>query len=119
MTKKNELGKWGETLAVNYLEELGYQIKQRNYRYLKAEIDIIAQKNNLLVIVEVKSRKNDFYEDLVQTVGVRKQKLIVMAADHFVQSLELNVEVRFDIITIVQKGHGYAIEHMPSAFYHF
>ena len=119
MTKNQALGKQGEQLAMDYLKEQGYQIVRRNYRYLQAEIDIIARKKDQLVVVEVKFRQRNFFEDLSQTVNKKKRNLLIMAADQFIQSHELDLELRFDVITIIQNDQGYTIEHMESAFYHF
>ena len=68
MAEHNELGKIGEQLAIDYLLKNGYKIRERNYRYLKAEVDIIALKENTLVAVEVKTRTSNYFgnpEDFV------------------------------------------------------
>ncbi|NAS10682.1 YraN family protein [Poritiphilus flavus] len=119
MGKHNTIGKMGEDLAVKHLKDRGYRIICRNYRYRKAETDIIARKNDILSIVEVKSRSADFLEDISGAVNAKKIKLLVMAADHFVNSEALNVEVRFDIITIRELQGTYQLEHIQNAFYHF
>ncbi len=119
MGKHNEFGKLGEEKAVAFLRKNGYKIKRRNYRYLKAEVDIIAQKGDILAIVEVKSRSSNFLEPIAQTVDQKKINLLVMAADRFVTEHDLDVEVRFDIITVLKKGPGFELEHLKDAFYHF
>ncbi len=119
MGKHNEFGKEGEQLAVDFLKQNGYVIKYRNYRYLKAEIDIIAKKDHILAIVEVKSRNSYFLEAITDTVNKKKIKLVVMAADHYVVDNDLDVEVRFDIIIILKKNGKFLIEHLENAFYHF
>ena len=119
MGKHNEFGKEGEKLAVNFLTQKGYAIKQRNYRYLKSEIDIIAQKGDILAIVEVRARSNDQIISIADTITPKKIKLLVMGADHYVTSKELDLEVRFDIITILKNNKIFKIEHLESAFYHF
>ncbi len=119
MLRDHKLGKLGETMAVNYLKDTGYIIKARNFRYLKAEIDIIAQKENVLAIVEVKARNSSFYEDLSATVSNKKRSLLVLAANHYVMENNLDLEVRFDIITIVIDHGKHTIEHLDNAFYHF
>jgi putative endonuclease len=119
MGKHNEFGKLGEQKAVDFLVENGYEIKYKNYRYLKAEIDIIAQKANILAIVEVKSRSSDFLENIAETVNQKKIKLLVLAADYYVTENNLDVDVRFDIITILKKGKQFQLEHLKDAFYHF
>jgi putative endonuclease len=119
MGKHNEFGKEGEQKAVDFLVQNGYTIKHRNYTYLKGEIDIVAQKADILAIVEVKSRTSGFLEDLANTVNSKKIKLVVRAADHYVIQRDLNVEVRFDIITIIRRGNNFLVEHIENAFYHF
>ncbi len=119
MGKHNEFGKKGEQIAVDFLIKKGYSIKYRNYRYLKAEIDIIALKDDVLAIVEVKSRSSTFHENIAETVTPKKIKLMVMATDYYVIDSDLDVEVRFDIITILKTKTQFEIKHLENAFYHF
>lgn len=119
MGKHNEFGKEGERIAVDFLTKKGYVIKHRNYRYLKAEIDIIAQKDAILAIVEVRSRSTDFVENIAETITKKKIALLVMGADHYVTEQDLDVEVRFDVITILKNNKVFKIDHLESAFYHF
>ena len=119
MSHIHEFGKLGEELAVKYLIANGFSILRCNYRYRKAEIDIIARKDGILAIVEVKSRRGGFYESISDTISIKKRNLLVMAADHYVLDNDLDVEVRFDIITILNDASGIKIEHFPDAFYHF
>lgn len=119
MGKHNEFGKVGEQIATDYLIEHGYTILYRNYRYLKAEIDIVALKGSDLAIIEVKSRSTNFIEHIAETVTTKKKQLLVMAADHYVIENDLDVSVRFDIITIFQQHSKFKIEHLEDAFYHF
>ena len=119
MGKHNEFGKEGEKLATDFLIDKGYAIKRKNYRYLKSEIDIIAQKEDILAIVEVRARSNDQIISIAETITPKKIKLLVIGADHYVTSNELDVEVRFDVITILKNSKIFKIEHLESAFYHF
>tara|TARA_R110002126_G_scaffold54919_4_gene148202 strand:- start:1301 stop:1660 length:360 start_codon:yes stop_codon:yes gene_type:complete len=119
MGKHNEFGKEGEQIAVDFLKKNGYTITYKNYRYLQAEIDIIARKGDILAIVEVRSRSSDFIENIAETVTAKKIKLLVMAADHYITDNNLDVEVRFDIITILKNKNKFELEHLESAFYHF
>nr|WP_288932597.1 YraN family protein [uncultured Allomuricauda sp.] len=119
MADHNRFGKLGEQKAVNFLEASGYKIKARNYRYLNAEVDIIAEREGFLVIVEVKSRNKGFLEDISDAITPKKIKLLTMAADHFVEEKDLDLEVRFDVITIVKNGKNFDVEHFENAFYHF
>ena len=120
MAAQNELGELGEQIAVDLLLKKGYKIIERNWRYLKAEIDIIAQKDpETLVIVEVKTRSNSFIGNPEEFVTEKKIKLLVGAANEYVISRKLDVEVRFDIIAIVNNSKYEKIEHLEDAFYFF
>ncbi|RKR14528.1 putative endonuclease [Maribacter vaceletii] len=119
MAKHNEFGKKGEQLAVNFLVKKGYSIREKNYRYLKAEVDIIAQKGEILAIVEVRSRSTNFIENIADTVTKKKMQLQILAADHYVTDLDLDVDVQFDIITIRKDKTEYLINHIENAYYHF
>ncbi len=119
MGKHNEFGKEGERLATDFLIDKGYVIKHKNYRYLKSEIDIIAQKGEVLAIVEVRARSNDQIIPIADTITPKKIRLLVLGADHYVTSNQLDVEVRFDVITILKNSKIFKIEHLESAFYHF
>ncbi len=119
MGDHNDLGKEGEELAVAFLLGKGYTICAQNFRYLKAEVDIIARKGNILAIVEVKCRTSTFLENIADTITKKKIKLLVLAADQYVTRRDLDVEVRFDIITLLRNREETTIEHLESAFYHF
>ena len=119
MALHNELGKKGEALAAEYLLRNGYRIKAKNWRYLKAEIDIIAQKETVLVIVEVKTRSSIVIATPEESVNKKKIKLLVAAANEYVIQHNLDVEVRFDIISIHKKGGKYKLNHIKDAFLFF
>ena len=119
MAKHNELGKKGEQLAVDYLGRNGYEIIERNYRFDKAEVDIIAKKEDTLAIVEVKTRSSIDFGNPQDFVKPKQIQRLVKAVDEYVTVNGLNVEVRFDIIAIVKRGKAYDIEHLEDAFYHF
>ena len=119
MAKHNELGELGENLAVEELEKNGYEIVERNWRFKKAEIDIIARKNEVLAIVEVKTRSSDYFGDPQDFVNTKKIKMLVEAVNEYVNSKDLEVEVRFDIIAIIINKNKLTIEHLEDAFFHF
>ncbi|MEM1336971.1 MAG: YraN family protein [Bacteroidota bacterium] len=119
MGKHNDFGRLGEEIAADFLVKKGYQICHTNYRYQKAEIDIVALKGNILAIVEVKSRSSDQLQEIAETVSRKKIKLLVAAADDYVLQNNLDVEVRFDIITLLKKNNNFVLEHLEDAFYHF
>ena len=119
MAQHNELGKKGEQLAVDFLIENGYKIVERNYRFDKAEVDIIARKEDTLAIIEVKTRSTSDFGNPQDFVKPKQIKRLVKAVDEYVTVNKLDVEVRFDIVAIVQKNKGSNIEHLENAFYHF
>lgn len=119
MAKHNELGKEGEQIAVDYLIKNQYVILEKNYRYLKAEIDIIALKEDILAVVEVKTRSSNYFGNPEEFVKPKKIKLLTRAVDYYVTSRDLDVEVRFDIIAITKQGANHHIEHLEDAFLFF
>ena len=119
MADHNELGKHGEKLAVNYLQENGYEILETNWVFQKAEVDIIARKENVLVIIEVKTRSTLDFGLPQDFVKPKKIQLLVKAVNEYVIFNDLDVEVRFDIIAIYKEDKTYKIEHIEDAFYHF
>ena len=119
MAQHNELGKKGEALAVDFLIKNNYEIVERNYRFEKAEVDIIAKKNDILAIVEVKTRSTIDFGNPQDFVKPKQIKNLVKAVDAYIVENDLNIEVRFDIIAIVKVKNGYDVEHLENAFYHF
>ena len=119
MAEHNELGELGEEMAVDYLSSLGYTILERNYRFDRAEVDIIAQDKEQIVIVEVKTRTSDFFGDPQEFVSPEKIKQVVKVADHYLISNEIDMEARFDIVAILVNKKKEEIEHFIDAFYHF
>lgn len=116
MAKHNELGKFGEELAVQYLKGKGYEIVKRNWRNIHKEIDIIAKDGEELVVVEVKTRKNDEHGEPDLAVTKRKQNMLIAAANAYVFNNELDVSTRFDIVSIVLEGETPIINHIEDAF---
>ena len=119
MAQHNELGKIGEQLAINYLIGEGYTILERNWRFQKAEIDIIAQKNEIVASIEVKTRSNNEFGSPQNFVTQKKIKLLVMAMNQYVIQKNIHLEVRFDIIAITKNNKEFNILHLDNAFLHF
>jgi putative endonuclease len=117
MAQHNETGDLGEELAAQYLSKNGYEIVATNWRYKKAEIDIIAEKDNLIVIVEVKTRSTNQFGDPEVFVTMSKQRLIVKAAHAYIVENDIEKEARFDIISVLLKGSAHEINHIEEAFY--
>ena len=119
MAEHNKLGKIGEQMALDFLEKEAYVIKEKNWYFQKAEIDIIAQKENTLVCVEVKTRTTSEFGDPQDFVDAKKIKLLVKAMNQYVEVNDLDVEVRFDIIAIIYNQHQTKLEHFEDAFLYF
>jgi len=119
MADHNELGKLGEELAVEFLRKDGYLILETNWTFQKAEIDIIAKKENILAIVEVKTRSSIEFGLPQDFVKPKKIQLLVKAVNEYVISKDLDIDVRFDIIAIHKDCKSFVIEHLVDAFYHF
>jgi putative endonuclease len=112
-----ELGKEGEKIARQYIENMGYIVLETNWRYRHKEIDIICKNENYLVFVEVKTRTTDFFQKPYEAVEIKKQKLLIDAAEAFIIDYIDFSEIRFDIISIVYKNFEIQlIEHIKEAF---
>ena len=116
MAAHNDFGKQGEELAVQYLIGKGYEILERNWRNIHKEIDIIAKDGECLVIVEVKTRQTDEYGDPDIAVTRKKQRMLITAANAYISKNNMDVETRFDIISIIFKDGEPVIEHIEDAF---
>ena len=119
MADHNELGRKGEEMAVEYLRLKEYEILELNYRYQKAEEDIIARRGNLLIAAEVKTRSTPEFGNPQDFVKPKQIQQLVKAVNHYVEESGLDVEVRFDIIAIIKNKSGTRIEHIQDAFLYF
>ncbi len=117
MADHNDFGKQAEDLAVDFLVKKNYKIITRNFRFQKAEIDIIAEFDNQIIIVEVKARNSDLFLEPQEAVNKRKIRLIVSATDEFLKQRTETREARFDIITVLPDEQGkLKITHLENAF---
>lgn len=117
MVSARELGKIAEQMVEQYLCKLGYTIKATNWYYGHLELDIIAMDGDELVIVEVKARTGLRYEHPSEAVTNGKIKRIVEAADAYIIERDLDLNTRFDVVTVVFFKEGHELEHFKDAFY--
>ena len=117
MAEHNDLGKSGENAAVAYLEQKGYLIRDRNWRRGHFELDIVAAKDNELIVVEVKTRSDTLFAAPEDAVDLPKIKRTVRAADAYIRLFQIDTPVRFDIITVVGNDGNFKVEHIEEAFY--
>ncbi len=118
MAEHNETGTLGEQLAAEYLLKKGYKILEKNYRFAKAEVDIIAKDmaENEIVFVEVKTRHSDYMVEPEFSVTKKKQSLIISAAERYLVSRQIQLWTRFDIISIILHPEGREIRHIEGAY---
>lgn len=117
MTTSKELGKKGEEIAAKYLIKEGYLILERNWYCEHREIDIIARQGDQIVIVEVKSRESGFFEEPWEAVSISKIRNLVEAADAWLIEQQVDLETRFDVISIIFAKDGkYELTHFKDAF---
>ena len=112
----NKLGQIGEDLAVKYLAQKEYQVLARNYRYKRAEIDIIAKYQQKIIFIEVKARSGTQFGQPEEFVTPQKEALIQSAAENYLFENQLDAAIRFDIIAILKEKNTYQIEHIIDAF---
>ena len=112
-------GREGEIEAVKHLKKEGYNILETNWHYGRFEIDIIAMKDDVLAIVEVKTRATDYFGDPEDAVDYLKRKKIIECADAYIEELDLDIDVRFDIIAILKTKEKTLLRHIDDAFLPF
>lgn len=117
MAEFHELGEKGEDMAAAYLLNKGYKIMETNWRKGSLEVDIIAKKEDILVIAEVKTRSTNYFGEPEEFVTKAKQKNLIKAANIYIQLNNLDVETRFDIISVLIKGDQHKVHHIEDAFY--
>lgn len=116
MADHNELGKVGEEKAVAYLKNNQYKILHTNWRSGKEEIDIIAEHENHIAIVEVKTRTSEEFGSPEEFISKRKQQHLIKAANAFSEQFEIQKDIYFDVIAIVLQPK-FSLQHIKEAFY--
>ena len=117
MAQHNDLGFKGERLAKELLIQKGYEILDENWVYERAEIDLIAYLNHIIVFVEVKTRSSTGFGLPEDFVNRTKQQLMASAADEYIEIMNHEGEVRFDIISILFTKNNHTIKHIEDAFW--
>ncbi|MBP7272385.1 MAG: YraN family protein [Saprospiraceae bacterium] len=117
MANNNKIGEIGEQKAVDFLVKNGYSIVARNWRFKRAEVDIIAQKDAILVFVEVKTRSYNYFGEPEEFVTPQKEALLNAAAAAYMEATHYSGEIRFDIIAILLQRQTPIIKHYEDAFF--
>lgn len=117
MLSSKETGNEAEDIAAQHLAGQGYEILDRNWHFNHLELDIVARKGPFLVVAEVKSRAGNYVVEPQLAVNRNKQNLIIAATNAYLAKKNLDLEVRFDIISVVFYKTGHKLEHIENAFY--
>lgn len=115
-TEKQMQGIAGEEMAVNILLQKGYRILERNWRCGHLEVDIIAENNDYLVIVEVKTRKSATFGAPELFVDLQKQRHLIRAAMRYSKFKNITKEIRFDIVSVINSPELQEVNHIENAF---
>ena len=117
MSDKIKIGIEGEELAAQFLQQKGFVVLERNYRYKKSEIDLIVKRENWLVFVEVKTRSSTAFGYPEEFVDYHKKKMIFAGALNYMIEKDWQGNVRYDIVAIQWMGNSHEIHHVEDAFY--
>jgi putative endonuclease len=118
MAAHNEAGTLAETMTSAWLEAKGYVLLARNFRYRKAEIDLIMVDQETLLFIEVKFRSGIGFGFAEGFVDRPKKKLLIQAADHFIHSRNWKKDIRFDIVSVYKDQRGvFHFRQFKDAFY--
>ncbi len=114
----HELGQAGEAAAADYFLAHGYEVVARGYRHGRAEVDLVLRRGAaLLVFVEVKTRSSSQFGPPETFVSDRKKELFRLAATHMQEAMNWRGDIRFDIVALSLRHHGFHLEHFEDAFY--
>jgi putative endonuclease len=114
----SNLGQRGETLAAEHLRAKNYEIIARNWRCAYGEIDLVARKEDLLVFVEVKTRRSNDTESALASISTIKREKLIATVHHYLAGIDAEEPLwRFDVIAIAFRQNTVtAIDHVENAF---
>ena len=120
MPSQSEIGAIGEAYAKSYLEKKGYEILECNWRFKKAELDLIAKIDEILVFIEVKTRSYQYFGAPEEAITEKKEAMMIDAAQRYMESIDYTWEIRFDIISILlDKVYKIRdVKHFKDAFFY-
>ena len=116
--KIHEIGAAGESQAALFLQQKGFNILAKNYKTKLGEIDVIAQRGDVIAFVEVKTRTSHYFHASL-LITPSKQRKIALTAKQFIQenNLDGNFVLRFDTVFVSHKENGVEFEYIPNAFH--
>lgn len=115
------VGEKGESMVARFLQQQGFTVLKRNYQCRYGEIDIIAQNNQFILFVEVKTRKADSLVPIENAVDIRKRKRLILTAEDYLSKTECELQPRFDVALVTvnenpEEGSGYSLNYIKNAF---
>ena len=116
MAEHVDLGIAGEEAAARYLVKHGYKIRHRNWQFGHKELDLVTTYENMLVVVEVKSRTSEMYQNPREAVTNKKQRFIIDATERYINVYNIDKEVRFDVVEVIFYKKVHKINHIIEAF---
>lgn len=119
MAQHNELGQRGEDAAARLLAQKGYRIVFRNWRLHGYEIDIVAETDDWVVFVEVKTRTSAAWGNPEDFVGKARMRRMIDGAHHYLLENDVDKPARFDIVGAVWNNGAFEMEHIEDAFLAF
>jgi putative endonuclease len=117
MTDKQITGQNGEQIALEYLRANGFSILHTNWRQGHKELDIVAEKDHIIHVVEVRSLTSAFFMQPYQSIDRTKRRHLIEAANAYIQRYHLTQEIQIDVISIVFDGERHTVEYLPNAIY--
>lgn len=118
MAEHNRTGAEGEQAACRHLEQLGFEVIERNWRHGRLELDIVARHDRFLVFVEVKTRSSSQHGEPEEAVKKGKRAKLIKAANAYMQATGTDLAARFDIVSVILHPSGKPyVHHIPDAFY--
>lgn len=117
MAQHNLFGQEAEQKALSFLVDKGYVLLEKNYRFGKAEIDLLMKHQDILICIEVKARSTDFFGTPESFISSKKIKLLVGAVNHYIEKNAIDFEVRFDVIAFTVNNLKWECKHIENAFY--
>ncbi|HSH46886.1 MAG TPA: YraN family protein [Longimicrobiales bacterium] len=117
MSSSHRLGRSAERLAVQLLQGRGWRILERNWRFGHKELDLVAERDDVVAFVEVKARTGTAFGHPIQAIDGRKRRDLAVAARAWIARYGRRDAVyRFDSVTVLRTGSGTRVEHTPDAW---
>ncbi|MCC8089556.1 MAG: YraN family protein [Rikenellaceae bacterium] len=113
MRTSGETGRYGESVVCQYLQDNGFDILHTNWRNGRYELDIVAKKDGILHIIEVKTRKQGSLTSPESAMTRTKFKFLCKAAEFYVNFYRIDTDVQFDLASVTYTDNGYEIKYIP------